>query len=163
MILKIGDFEIYSYDRKDEDQRHLRYVLENDADFQKYVTKHLEERLKESEMTLGGGRLQFNSSYFVKYKNDFVGYIRLEELRWDGTLNIEWAVSPEFRNQKLGRKIISTLSNYILENYEKVKKLRGVIDKSNYASKNMALRSGFIEEEIQSEYDYDYIYVSKTR
>lgn len=39
MILKIGDFEIYGYDTSDKDQRHLRYVLENDVNFRKYVTK----------------------------------------------------------------------------------------------------------------------------
>lgn len=99
----------------------------------------------------------------VKYKEEFVGYIRLENLKWNGTLNIEWAVSPEFRNQKLGRRIVSSLSDYIFTNYEEVKKLRGVIDKSNYASRKMANSIGFVEEKVDSEYDYDYIYVTKTR
>lgn len=39
MILKLGDIEIIKYDSKDEDQRHLIYVLDYDADFRKYVTK----------------------------------------------------------------------------------------------------------------------------
>lgn len=162
MILKIGDFEIYGYDTSDKDQRHLRYVLENDVNFRKYVTKQLEKRLRAIEIN-DRESLQFNSSYLVKYKEEFVGYIRLGNVKWDGTLDIEWAVSPEFRNQKLGRRIVSSLSNYIFENFEEVKKLRGVIDKSNYASKKMASSIGFIEEKVDSEYDYDYIYVTKTR
>lgn len=160
MIVKLGDIEIIQYDAKDEKQRHLKYVLDHDADFRKYVTKKLEERLRET--TMGGG-LQFNSSYLVKYKSEFVGYIRLENLRWDGTVNIEWAVSPEYRNQKYGKIIVETVSNYILEHFEEVKKIRGVIDKSNYASRKVALNSGFLEEEVDSEYNYDYVYVTKSR
>lgn len=80
--------------------------MNNDTDFRKYVTKKLEDRLKDTvtEIIMGGG-LQFNSSYLVKYKSEFVGYIRLEDLRRDGTINIECAVSPEFRNQNLGKKL----------------------------------------------------------
>ena len=78
------------------------------------------------------GGLQFNSSYLVKYKEEFVGYIRLEDLRWDGTLNKE---------------------------YEEIKKLRGIIEKSNYASRNMAMQLGYSVEKQ----DDMYIYVSKSR
>lgn len=160
MVVKLGDIEIYCYDAKDEEQRHLKYVLDQDENFRKYVTKKLEENLKKNIME---GGLQFNSSYLVKYKSEFVGYIRLENLRWDGTLNIEWAVSPEYRNQKYGKIIVETISNYILEHFEEVKKLRGVIDKSNYASRKVALNSGFVEESVSLEYDYDYVYVTKSR
>lgn len=160
MVLHLGDLEIYSYDVKDKDQRHLKYVLENDDDFRKYVTKKLEERLRETSTEEG---LQFNSSYLVKYKEEFIGYIRLENLRGDGILNIQWAVSPEFRNQKYGKIIIETVSKYILENFNKVKKLRGVIDKSNYASRKVAKNAGFIEEIVDKDYDYDYVYVTKSR
>lgn len=160
MVLKLGDLEIYSYNSKDAEQRHLVYVLKEDVDFRKYVTKKLDERLSETSM---GGGLQFNSSYLVKYKNEFVGYIRLEDLRWDGLLDIEWDVSPEYRNQKYGKIIIESVSNYILETFSEVKKLRGVIDKSNYASRQVAKNSGFSEEEVDKEYNYDYVYVSKTR
>lgn len=48
MVLHIGKLAIYSYDAKDSDQRHLEYVLENDNDFRKYVTKKLKERLRET-------------------------------------------------------------------------------------------------------------------
>lgn len=159
MIVKLGDIEIYCYNAKDEEQRHLKYVLDQDENFRKYVTKKLEERLRET--TMGGG-LQFNSSYLVKYKSEFVGYIRLESLRWDGTVDIELAVSPEYRNQKYGKIILETVSDYILEHFEEVKKIRGVIDKSNYASKKVALNSGFLEES-DSEKNYDYVYVTKSR
>lgn len=158
MVVKIGDYEIHSYDANDNDQRHLKYVLDNDLDFRNYVTKNIKERLTEGETTQGGG-LQYNHSYLVKYKNDFVGYIRLEELIWNGTLNIQMAVSPEFRNQKLGSNILKVLSDYLLENYEEIIKLRGIIEKRNKHSKLMAERAGFIEEKKED----DYIYVSKTR
>lgn len=55
MVLKIGDFEIHSYDVLDNDQRHLKYVLDNDYDFRKYVTKKIDERLKESKIVPGEG------------------------------------------------------------------------------------------------------------
>lgn len=106
-----------------------------------------------------GGGLQFNSSYLVKYKEEFVGYIRLEDLRWDGTLNIECAISPAFRNQHFGKKIMEELSNYLLKEYEEIKKLRGIIEKSNYASRNMAMQLGYSVEKQ----DDMYIYVSKSR
>ncbi len=109
MFIQIGDFEIYEYDKNNPDQRHLKYVLNNNDDFLKYVTKKIEERLKEGKILPGGG-LSIDGSYLVKYKGEFVGYIRLENLRWNGTLDIEWAVSPEFQNQKLGTKIVRTLS-----------------------------------------------------
>lgn len=53
MVLKLGDLEIYSYNSKDAEQRHLVYVLKEDVDFRKYVTKKLDERL--SETSMGGG------------------------------------------------------------------------------------------------------------
>lgn len=83
----------------------------------------------------------------------------MEELDWAGNLNIQCAVSPEFRNQKLGSKILEEISNYILDNMEEVKKLRGVIERSNYASKAMACKVGFVEESR----DNEHITVSKTR
>lgn len=158
MVIRTENFEIYGYDPNDKDQRHLKYVLDNDESFRGYVTKKIDERLKESQNSLEGG-LQFNSSYLIKYKDEFVGYIRLESLDWAGNLNIQCAVSPEFRNQKLGSKILEEISNYILENMEEVKKLRGVIEKNNYASKAMATKVGFIEENR----DNEHIIVSKTR
>lgn len=156
MVLKIGEFEIYTYDKKDDNQRHLKYVLNNDSDFCKYVTKNVQERLEESS---DREKLEFNNSYLVKYKDDFIGYICLEELMWNGTLNIEYAISPEFRNQNFGKRVLETISNYILENIEEVKKIRGVIDRSNYSSKMVASQVGF---NIESR-DDNYIYVSKTR
>ena len=38
MVLKMGEFEIYSYDRSDDNQRHLKYVLNNDDNYI-YVSK----------------------------------------------------------------------------------------------------------------------------
>ncbi len=156
MKLQIKDLEIYTYDKTDKDQRHLRYVLENDYDFLKYVTKNLENRLIETNPK---EILQFNSSYLIKYKKDFIGYIRLGELQRNGSLSIECAVSPDYRNQKLGKKIIEILAQYLLDNRCEIQKLRGVIEKSNYASCKMALSAGFIEEKR----DDQYIYVSKSR
>ncbi len=158
MFIQIGDFEIYEYDKNNPDQRHLKYVLNNNDDFLKYVTKKIEERLKEGKILPGGG-LSIDGSYLVKYKGEFVGYIRLENLRWNGTLDIEWAVSPEFQNQKLGTKIVRTLSEYIFKNYQQVLKIRGIIDKSNYRSKALAKSVGFEEEKK----DENYIYVTKSR
>lgn len=158
MVIKTENFEIYGYDPEDKDQRHLKYVLDNDESFRGYVTKKIDERLRETEITPKGG-LQFNSSYLVKYKDEFVGYIRLEELDWAGNLNIQCAVSPEFRNQKLGSKILEEISNFILDNIKEVKKLRGIIERSNYASKAMASKVGFVEESR----DNEHIIVSKTR
>ncbi len=106
-----------------------------------------------------GEGLSIDGFYLVKYKDEFVGYIRLENLRWNGTLDIEWAVSPEFQNQKLGTKIVRTLSEYIFKNYQQVIKIRGIIDKSNYRSKALAKSVGFEEEKK----DENYIYVTKSR
>lgn len=55
MFIKIGDFEIYEYDKNNPAQRHLQYVLNNNADFLKYVTKKIEERLNEGKILQGGG------------------------------------------------------------------------------------------------------------
>lgn len=55
MFIKIGDFEIYEYDKNNPDQRHLKYVLNNNDDFLKYVTKKIEERLNEGKILQGGG------------------------------------------------------------------------------------------------------------
>lgn len=159
MVIKIGDFEIHGYDPHDKDQNHLRYVLDNDIDFRNYVTKQIEERLKESIDNTSIDELQYEHSYLIKYKDSFVGYIRLEELKVNGSLNLQWAVSPEFRNQKLGTKILKTVSDYILENLVEVKKIKGVIEKSNYASQAIAKNASFLEEDR----DDFYIYFSKNR
>ncbi len=156
MVLKLGDLEIYVYDPHEEGQRHLKYVLNQDEDFRKYVTKRIEECLKNVNSTDG---LQFNTSYLVKYKEDFVGYIRLEELKRDGSLNIECAVSPEFRNQNIGRKILDAITEYILYNMREVLKVKAVIEKSNYASRKLFENVGFTED---SKDDF-YIYVSKSK
>lgn len=156
MVLKIGDIEIYSYDEFDKDQEHLLYVLNNDADFLKYVTKKVLERLKDN---INQEKIMFNHSYLVKYQGEYVGYIRLEDLKINGTLNIEWAISPEYRNQNLATKIVKTISDYLLNNLQEVIKVRGVIERRNYASKKVALNSGFLEENR----DDFYIYFSKER
>lgn len=79
----------------------------------------------------------------MKHKENFIGYIRLHELERGGVLEISCAVSPEYRNQKYGQRILEVLSNYLLENYKEIEKLKGVIDKSNYESKKMASSVGF--------------------
>lgn len=157
MFVKIGDFEVYGYNSNDSEQRHLKYILENNEDFKKYVTKKIAERLNTSK--LGKNDLQIDSSYLVKYKSDFVGYIRLENLRWDGKLDIEWAVSPEFQNQKLGTKIVKALTLYIFNTFKEVTKIRGIINKYNKNSISLAKNVGFIE----TNRDDEFIYVTKSR
>ncbi len=159
MVIKIGDIEIYEYDHNDKDQRHLKYVLNQDPGFLNFVTKKLDERLEESSISSQEG-LQFFNSYLVKYKNEFVGYIRLEQnKRLEDTVEIQCAISPEFRNKKIGSILLETISSYILEYYEKINKIAGVIDRYNYASRSMAQKAGFIEEDR----DDNYIYVSKSK
>ncbi len=158
-MIKIGDIEIHSYDAYDKKQLHLKHQLNSDPAFLKYVTKKLEDRLNES-LPFEEDNLIFHQSYLVKYKEDFVGYIRLEEdKRRKEIVEIQWAVSPEFRNQKIGSLLIQTISDYILENYASIQKLKGVIEKGNYPSQNMAKKAGFIEENRED----NYIYVSKSR
>lgn len=55
MVIRTENFEIYGYDPEDKDQRHLKYVLDNDESFRGYVTKKIDERLRETEITPGGG------------------------------------------------------------------------------------------------------------
>lgn len=158
MILKIGDIEIYVYDSSNKDQRHLKYVLNEDPAFLKYVTKKLDERLEES--VTSDLELHFFNSYLVKYKNEFVGYLRLEEdKRRPGYVEIQCAISREFRNQKLGSRILETISDYILENYHQVKQIFGIIERNNYISQSMATKAGF----LPSNRDDSYIYVTKER
>ena len=156
MVLKLGDIEVYSYDETEEGQKHLIYTLNNDQDFLKYVTKNILERLKEN---LNEKDLTFNHSYLVKYQNEYVGYIRLEDLKFNGSLNIEWAVSKEYQNKKLATKIVKSISDYLLNNLKDVVKIKGVIERSNYPSRKVALNSGFIEEDR----DDFYIYYAKGR
>ncbi len=47
MVLNIKDLEICTYDKNDYEQRHLKYLLDNDEYFRKYVTKKIDERLSE--------------------------------------------------------------------------------------------------------------------
>ena len=159
MVIKVKDLEIHSYDPNDAEQNHLKYALNNDKSFRQYVTKNLSERLKESIDLTTDECLKYNHSYFVKYKEEYVGYIRLEDLRVDGSLRLQIAVSPEYRNQNLATKILNIVSDYILEHLPEVSKLQGVIEKNNYASRGVAKNTGYIEEKR----DDFYVYVARNR
>jgi len=82
--------------------------------------------------------------YSIKRKDDqkFVGLIKIEKLLKAGTLEIGYALLPEFWGQKFATEIVKTLINYFTETFDIIE-LHAFVSPNNEASKRVLTNNGF--------------------
>ena len=111
----------------------------------------------------------FNHGYLVKLNNDIVGYLYVSGIT-NNNIYLEYSVRSDYRNQKIARRLLDSVTNYICENYN-INEIKLNIYKDNRASQKVAEECGYYledEEEYLYKGDSDFVlnnpyYINKKR
>ena len=105
--------------------------------------------------------LQTNYSYLIENKDGkLIGYLRLGNLNFVGTINLEYGIHSDFRGDGYSYPLLKNLSEYIVENMKEVKEIRGNISIYNLKSIKTAEKVGYVNNGRKDK-DYDYRYSKK--
>lgn len=141
MMIRMNNLAITSYRKCDVRKFRFAKELKNDRDIRKYLYKNIDESLVLSQDLES---LECGESYIIAEKDKLIGYIRLAD--YDDTnnsLELHYAVHPSFRDKGYGKKILTEVSNYILEKYKNVSSIDLYISEFNIGSIRCAQEAGF--------------------
>lgn len=127
------------------DKRKYRFVKDMSEDplVRHFVSNSMEEWLEDSE---GLQEVLVGPAYIIEDERKLIGFIRLAFLDSDGTLNLHYAVHPNYRKQHYGTKILQETSQYIFKNFSNIKKIELYIKEINTGSIKCAEHANFIYE-----------------
>lgn len=160
MRIDIGNFYITDYCKDNALHCRFKHQLANDNDFLKYGFYHIEEQLEEPSVK---EELLPNHSYLIENKNgELIGYLRLGNLNFIGTINLEYGIHSDFRGDGYSYPLLKNLSEYIVGNMKDVKEIRENISIYNIKSIKTAEKVGYVNNGRKDK-DYDYRYSKKSK
>lgn len=160
MRLNIGNFYITDFCKENCLHCRFRRQLASDKAFLERGFYHIEEQLIEPTSKT---ELEPNNSYVIENKNEeFVGYLRLGNLNFLGTITLEYGIHKDFRGEKYAYPLLKELSNYILEHMKEVKEIRGDISIYNLKSIKIAEKVGY-QAHGRTDQNLDYRYREEER
>lgn len=144
MTIKLNELVLQSYDRKNEKHRNFKNSILLDESFIKFFgqmfIKNSDEYFEET------ANIELKKIYLIQDKEDIVGMIRLFDKNNFNMINLQYAVSPYFRNMGYGKKILKEISEYFKKYIINLD-----INKNNIASINCAEKNGYIEYKKEAE------------
>ena len=114
MIKQLGEFNLVSYDSKNKKHTEFKYYLLNDELFKQYFGDFFIK--KSDEIFDESSNLEVKKAYLIEDRELIVGMIRLFSYHETGFVTLQYAVSPEYRKQGYGTKILKEISNYLFSN-----------------------------------------------
>ena len=100
----------------------------------------------------------FNHGYLVKLEDVVVGYLYVSGIS-NSNIYLEYSVLYDHRNQKIARRLIESVTNFVFENFN-INEIRLNIYKDNGASQRVAEECGYFledEEEYLYKGDSDFV------
>lgn len=140
MKIKLDSLYITEYCQNDK--RKFRFIKEVKEDplINQFISNHIDIYLEGSKNSTN---LKVGPAYIIGDERKLVGLIRLANLDLDGTLNLHYAVHPDYRRQHYGTKILAEVSKYLLINVQDVKMIELYIKEINTGSLKCAANAGF--------------------
>lgn len=142
MNIKLKSLVITNYD--DYDKRKIRFVkdMKDDQLVGNYVTKSIDNILNKS---INDNKIMIGSGYIVCDGRKLVGYVRPAELLDINTLELHYAVHPDYRRQGYGSKILVEVSDYLLKHIKDINNIKLYINSENRGSIKCAKKAGFLK------------------
>lgn len=143
IIMKIKLDSLYITEYCHSDKRKYRFIKEVGEDplINQFVSYHIDNHLENSENL---NDLEIGPAYIIADQRKLVGLIRLANLDFDGTLELHYAVHPDYRRQHYGTKILAEVSKYVFKNVQDVKMIELYIKEINKGSLKCATNAGFL-------------------
>lgn len=144
MYIKLKDLAITNYNSNDISN--IKFVKDiKDANrLDSYLYNCIDEMIRKSE---GRSNLTIGYGYIIKDAENLIGFVRPARINNINTLDLDYGVHPKYRHQGYGTKILVEVSDFFLENIERIHKVKLNIDISNEYSLKCAKKAGFIEVE----------------
>ena len=142
MYIKLKNLAITSYNSNSID--HIKFVKDmKDANrIDNYLYNCIDEMIKKSE---NRSNLVIGYGYIIKDKDNLVGFVRPARINNIDILNIDYGVHPKYRHQGYGTEILVEVSDFFLDSFDNIHKIKLSIEESNTYSLACAKKAGFIE------------------
>lgn len=140
MQIKLETLSLVSFLCSDIEHYLFREELARDVKVKEYL-RNIKGRLQELPEEVKA--LQDNASYIVKDDKKLIGYVHLESITKFRSLELHYAVHPNYRGNGYGVKLLKEVSNYILENKSDVETLQLSIHPRNKESRGCAVKAGY--------------------
>lgn len=143
MEQKLETLKLLSFDKNNLEHNVAKRKLLNDDEFKKYFGEFF---IKDADNYFNNSdKIELKKVYFIEEKDNIVGMIRFFSYHELGYVNIQYAVLPEYRCLGYGRKILSEMTKYIM-NDSNIKCIEADIDKTNIGSIKIATSLGYNKE-----------------
>lgn len=155
MKIDIGNFYITDFCKENILHCRFRRQLASDSAFLQRGFYRIEEQLTEPT---NKNKLEPNNSYIIEDKEgNLVGYLRLGNLNFIGTITLEYGIHKDFRGEKYAYPLLKELTDYILKYMNDVKEIRGDISIYNVKSIKIAEGVGY-QSNGRNDQNIDYRY-----
>lgn len=137
-IFKTNSFKFYTFNFEDAEHQEFLNSLLNDRDTKRFL-KNIESTLEEEFYGV------LDSSYVVGSDDKIIGYMSFVKENMGVSYN--YAISPSYRNQGIGKKLLTETSAYLFKRYKALEYIELYIEDKNIKSINAAINAGFINDE----------------
>lgn len=160
MKFDIGNFFITDFCKENSLHCKFRRQIANDEAFLKFGFYHISDQLIEASDKI---QLIPNNSYIIENKQgDLIGYLRLGDLNFVGTIKMEYGIHRDFRGEGYAYPLLGEITEYILKNMKGVKQIRGDISIDNRKSIIVAEKVGYVNCG-RNDHNLDYRYTSNNK
>lgn len=153
-MIKIRNEELEAFRRYNIEHSILLSNLNSDSNILKYVHPEFDRFVTEPTSE---DKLEVGSTYIIKHNKHCVGMCGTTKTENDKIIELWYALANHYREKGYGTKILGLITQYLIENIDKIDDIQLSIDKDNEASKCIALKNGYsLSSETSDKYRYRY-------
>jgi len=147
MELKLDTLTLKSYDSNCDKHTRYKNSLEYDDDFVKYFGHFFIKNI--DDIFVASDTLEVNKAYILEDNDEVIGMIRIFKKTFNGVIELQYAVSKEYRKNGYGIKILKEMSNYFMS-IKDINCIKLDIDKNNIGSITCATSLGYIKDDSET-------------
>ena len=147
MVLELETLVLKSYDNNNNKHTSYKNSLEYDEDFVKFFGHFFIKNI--DSIFVHSDTLEVNKAYIIEDNEEVIGMIRIFRKTFNGVIELQYAVSREYRRIGYGTKILKEISDYFMLNNE-VNCIKLDINKNNIGSITCAKSLGYISDDRET-------------
>lgn len=153
-MIKLRNEELEAFKSYNAEHNILLSNLKSDIRISNYIHPDLDKFVKEPSVE---DTMEIGSTYIIKHDNRCVGICGIQQFENKKIIDLWYALADYYRTKGYGSKILGLLTQYLLENITDIDDIQLSIDKSNEASKVIALKNGYsLSSQTSDKYRYRY-------
>lgn len=147
MNIQLDTLVLKSYDSNNNKHTKFKNTLEYDEEFVKYFGNFFIKNI--NDIFSPSDTLEVNNAYILEDNEEVIGMIRIFNKTFNGVIDLQYAVSRDYRKSGYGKKILKEMSNYFINNKD-INCIKLDIDKNNLGSISCATSLGYIKEDRET-------------